>query len=203
VSAAIADGFEAWGKARDSLTEAMFFSTYGTEWLQALLGLRAAETSTSQRVERDLAREMATNQIATVLRDKMETGGLPEATVRALLYVRMPDGKADERGFAVLQQISSELPAAKRLGLARFKELVKEQFLILGLDEERAIASLPKLLPDDQRACEGALTVLRRVLEARGALSDESARRLAQIERLFGGPPAETRSAHQPEFAAS
>ena len=98
--------------------------------------------------------------------------------MRALIYVRLPEGKVDERGFAALKQISSELPAAKRLGLARFKEIVKEQYLILLLDEERAIAALPKLLPDDRRQCEEALALVRRVLAARGALPEEGRRRL-------------------------
>ena len=64
-----------------------------------------------------------------------------------MLYIRMPDGAADERGFAALRQIAGELPAAQRVGLSRFKEIVRDQFLILRLDEERAIAALPKLLP--------------------------------------------------------
>ena len=100
-----------------------------------------------------------------------------------------PEGKADERGFAALKQISAELPAAKRVGFAKFKEIVKEQYLILLLDAERAIAALPKLLPDNRRQCEEALALVRRVLAARGALSGEGGRRLGRIEAMFAGPP--------------
>ena len=202
-SEAIASGLEAWGKARDALMEEIFLGTYGSPWLQALLGLRADGASASRRVERDLAREAAASRLAAQLRQQVESGGLAEAAVRALLYVRLPEGKADERGFAMLQQISSELPVARRLGFARFKEIVKEQFLILTLDEERAIAALPKLLPADKRACEAALNVIHRVLEARGVVSDEGRRRLAQIETLFGGSPASAGGGRQPELAAS
>jgi hypothetical protein len=67
---------------------------------------------------------------------------------------------------------------------------VKEQFLILFLDEERAIGALPKLLPQDHRECAAALAVVRRVLSARGGLSGEGSRRLNRIEALFSGPPA-------------
>ena len=95
----------------------------------------------------------------------------------------------NERGFAALRQISAELPAAKRVGFVRFKEIVKEQYLILLLDAERAIAALPKLLPDNRRQCEEALALVRRVLAARGALSEESRRRLERIEAIFAGPP--------------
>src|SRR4051812_18555980 len=127
----IGNGLEAWGKSRDTFQEAVFLSTYGAPWLQAMLGLRADGVSSGRRIERDLARQVIAHQMAAQLPERIKAGGLTEAAVRALLYVRLPDGTADERGFAALRKISSELPAAKRVGLARFKEIVKEQFLLL------------------------------------------------------------------------
>ena len=191
VSDMITSGLEMWGKARDAATEAFFFNTYGSPALQAMVGLRADETSVSRRIGRDVAREAAAKQAADHLEQRIDQGGLIEAAVRALIYIRLPEGKVDERGFAALKQISAELPAAKRIGLARFKEIVKEQYLILLLDAERAIAALPKLLPDDRRQCEDALKLVRRLLAARGALSGEASRRLQRIEAMFAGPPPE------------
>ena len=140
--------------------------------------------------------------MAAHLEQQIETGGLCEAAVRALLYIRMPDGVADERGFTALQQIASELPAAKRMGLSRFKEIVRDQFLILRLDEERAITALPKLLPADRRARETALGLIRRIIEARGAPSEEGGRRLKRIETLFGSLSPAKPGAVQMEEAA-
>ena len=60
---------------------------------------------------------------------------------------------------------------------------------MLLLDAERAIAALPKLLPDNRRQCEEALALVRRVLAARGALPEEGRRRLERIEAMFAGPP--------------
>src|SRR5712671_505110 len=191
VSDMITSGLEMWGKARDAATEAFFFNTYGSPALQAMVGLRADETSVSRRIGRDVAREAAAKQAAAHLEQRIDQGGLIEAAVRALLYVRLPEGSADERGFAALKQISAELPAAKRVGLARFKEIVKEQYLILLMDAERAIAALPKLLPDNRRQCEEGLALVRRVLDARGALPEEGRRRLERIEAMFAGPPPE------------
>jgi pimeloyl-ACP methyl ester carboxylesterase len=189
VSDMITSGLEMWGKARDAATETIFFNTYGSPILQAMVGLRADATSVSRRVARDVAREVAASQVAAHLEQGIDQGGLIEAAVRALIYVRLPEGKVDERGFAALKQISGELPAAKRIGVARFKEIVKEQYLILLLDEERAIAALPKLLPGNRRQCEEALALVRRVLAARGALPEEGRRRLERIETMFTGPP--------------
>ena len=185
----IAGGLEMWGKARDAATETFFFNTYGSPLLQAMVGLRADATSVSRRVARDVAREAAASQAAAHLEQRMDQGTLIEAAVRGLIYVRLPEGKVDERGFAALKQISEELPAAKRIGAARFKEIVKEQYLILLLDPERAISALPKLLPDDRRQCAEALAMVRRVLAARGALPEEGRRRLERIEAIFAGPP--------------
>jgi hypothetical protein len=187
----IAGGLEMWGKARDAATEAFFFNTYGSPVLQAMVGLRADETSVSRRIGRDVARETAAKQAAVHLEQRIDQGGLIEAAVRALIYVRLPEGKVDERGFAALKQISAELPAAKRIGLARFKEVVKEQYLILLMDAEWAIAAIPKLLPSNRRQCEEALALVRRVLAARGALPEEGSRRLERIEAMFAGPPPE------------
>ena len=187
----ITSGLEMWGKARDTATEAFFFNSYGSPVVQAMVGLRADETSVSRRVGRDVAREAAAKQAAAYLEQRIDRGGLIEAAVRALIYVRLPEGKVDERGFAALKQISAELPPAKRIGVARFKEIVKEQYLILLLDEERAIAALPKLLPGNRRQCEEALALVRRVLAARGVLPEEGRRRLERVEAMFVGPPPE------------
>jgi len=187
----ITGGLEMWGRARDAVTEAFFFNTYGSPILQAMVGLRADETSVSRRIGRDVAREAAAKQATVHLEQQIDQGGLIEAAVRALIYVRLPEGKVDERGFAALKQISAELPAAKRIGVARFKEIVKEQYLILLLDMERAITALPKLLPGNRQQCEEALALVRRVLAARGALPEEGRRRLERVEAMFAGPPPE------------
>jgi hypothetical protein len=202
MSDAITSGLEMWGKARDAATEAFFFNTYGSPIVQAMVGMRAEEASVSRRIGRDVAREAAAKQAAAHLEQCIDQGGLIEAAVRALLYVRLPEGSADERGFAALKQISAELPAAKRVGLARFKQIVREQYLILLLDAERAIAALPKLLPEDRREWDNALAMVRRVLAARGSLPEESSRRLARIESMLPStPPKTTARERQRELA--
>jgi Protein of unknown function (DUF3141) len=188
ISAMIANGLEAWGKARDVVQEEIFLNTYASPWLQAMVGLQADAAPVTRRVERDLAREAVARQTAAYLEQRMDQGGLLEAAVRALIYVRLPEGKVDERGFAALKHISEELAPAKRVDFARFKEIVKEQYLILLLDAERAIAALPKLLPNDRRQCEETLALVRRVLAARGALPEECSHRLERIEAAFAGP---------------
>jgi hypothetical protein len=185
----IAGGLEMWGNARDAATEAFFFNTYGSPVLQAMVGMRTDEISVSRRIGRDVAREAANKQAVAQLEQCIDQGGLLEAAVRALIYVRLPEGKVDERGFAALKQISGELAPAKRVGFVRFKEIVKEQYLILLLDAERAIAALPKLLPEDRQQSQETLALVRRVLASRGPLPEEGRRRFERIEAIFAGPP--------------
>jgi hypothetical protein len=190
VSDWIASGLQAWGNARGTLQEAIFFNAYGSALVQAMVGLRTDGTAVSRRIERDLVREAIATRMAAYLEQRIEKGGLIEAAARTLIYIRFPEGKFDERGVAAWKQIAAELPTAERIGLIRLKEIVHEQYLILVQDGERAIAALPKLLPEDRQR-EEALTMVRRLLAARGKLSGEGRHRLDRVEALLAAPPAE------------
>jgi pimeloyl-ACP methyl ester carboxylesterase len=170
--------------ARDGLTEAFFVNFYGSPYLQALMGL-GPDVTAPRRIERDLAREASAAKARADLDKLFETGGLPEALVRALIHVRAPEGRIDERGFSMLKAIRAMQPDNQRLHLAEVKELFRTQSLLMRHDAQRAIAAIPKLLPASAEIREVALTVLRRILEARGSLSPDDIRRLEAIEVQF------------------
>jgi hypothetical protein len=75
------------------------------------------------------------------------------------------------------------------MSLARFKELLREQFLLVCLDEERAIETLPMLIGHDPVLRKAELDILHQVLDASGIESDEGRRRLAHIETLLDIKP--------------
>jgi hypothetical protein len=60
---------------------------------------------TPRRIERDLVREAAAAELGSSLGPKFEEGGLEEAALRALIYVRLPGGAFDERSFRMLKNI--------------------------------------------------------------------------------------------------
>jgi len=184
---------DAYGEFRDTMSEMMFLSTYGSPVLQALVGLGMQQGP--QRIERDLARETAQIRMRAELEGRFDVGHVEEAVLRALVYIRLSDGSVDERGFTILKHVRDSRPAARRLSLARFKEMLREQFLLVLLDQKRAVAALPKLLGADAAERGMALDVLHKVLAARGDLSEEGKRRLAEIERLFAARPAKSRAA--------
>jgi len=173
---------------RDQAVEQFFLSTYGQPLLQTLVGLRADSANIRRRIGRDIARESVVAARRTEAAKRLASGGEREAVIRSILYIaRSPEMRvADERAFGVLRELRTHLPAKERVSLARFKEVVQEQNMILQLDEERAMSALPKLLADTEdrkRALEG----VRQIMTASGELIGEAARRMSRVTELFQG----------------
>ncbi|MGZ3480417.1 MAG: DUF3141 domain-containing protein, partial [Myxococcaceae bacterium] len=176
-SSFIVSSLDAAGAARDTLTEAIFLGVYGLPVVQALVGL-GPETGAEHRIERDLVREADAAKERAELEARYEVGGVAEAAVRALVYVVKAEGSADERGFSTFAAARKARGAEERLPLSELKQILKEQFLLLSLDEARAIATLPALLPQDLEKRREALDLVHRMVSARGTLSAEARRRL-------------------------
>ncbi len=187
VSSWITTWLDAYGAARDMLTEHLFLTTYGAPVLQAALGLGIDQPLANRTIERDLVREATEARRRAELETRFEAGGLAEATIRALIYIRLPERSADERGFVAAQAIRQMRPPGQRLSLPRLKELFSEQFLFLRLDPERAVGAIPALLARDPAQRQAAHALVRRLAGAAGDLTPEGTQRLARIEAIFGG----------------
>jgi pimeloyl-ACP methyl ester carboxylesterase len=191
MSSWITTSLQVTNEIRDGMTEALFLNLYGSKILQALVGLKAAPGEKPRQIERDLMREANIAQLRAALEHKFELGGVNEALARALFYIRLSEGSVDERGFAVVRLIRDALPADKRLSSAQLKEMIKEQYLLMLMDGERAINAIPKLIGRGEVDPATALTELRRILSARGALTGDEKKRMARIETLFDVPHQE------------
>ena len=119
------------------------------------------------------------------LESHLETGGIPEALLRALIYIRMPEEFADERGFAAIKALRESQPVAKRLPMSHLKDVAKNQFLLVLMDPERAIAALPRLLPKSETERRAAFDALQKIIAAPGPLGEEGSRRLVRVKELF------------------
>jgi hypothetical protein len=95
----------------------------------------------------------------------------------------MPEGVVDERGFNLLQRIRDE--AGSGLALSAFKKLVREQFLMLLLDERRAVEAIPAMVAKDPKLASRMASNLHRVIDAVGLHSRVGHARLAEVETLF------------------
>src|SRR5208283_993201 len=133
-------------EVRDALTEATFLNTYGSPLVQAIAGLNAEPTAAHRHIEREVQRERAAAELHSALEHRFETGGADEGALRALIYIRGSGGAVDERGFRMLKIIRDSRKTNKRLTLSQFKALLRDQYQLVLLDEERAVRALPKLL---------------------------------------------------------
>ena len=75
-SAWITTCLQTYGEFRDAMTETVFLNTYGSPWLQALVGLGAE--ALPHRVERDLFREASAARLRSDLEHRFEVGGRRE-----------------------------------------------------------------------------------------------------------------------------
>jgi hypothetical protein len=185
MSSMITTSLEAYGELRDAWAEALFLTTYGSPALQALLGLEPAAAETGRRIERDLVREADEAQMKAKLEDRFEHGGTLDACLRALVYVRLPEA-ADERGFNLARKLRAAQPAGSRRSTADLKQALKDQFLLVTYDAERAIQALPQLLPPEAEERLALWEAVQEVIAAPGPLSAEGRRRLNYVETLFG-----------------
>jgi hypothetical protein len=105
----------------------------------------------------------------------------------------------DERSIEALRQVRRDHTGA-RLTLPEFKTLVREQFFMLLLDPEGALAAIPKLLPEDAAQKRTVFAVMREVLSASGEITGERASRLERIAGLFGVDAGEVRASNVAPF---
>jgi hypothetical protein len=182
-SRSIVAALDAWRDASEAFAERMFFAVYGSPALQAAVGVNPAATQPSRRaVKSQLHNELMQKRIAE-LKGRIPLGGLREAIIRGLLFVGMARSAVDARGFETVRRIRE---AESDVPLAAFKAMVREQFYMLLLDTEGALAAIPSMLPDDSRSRQKAFDLIKQVWRARGSSSQQDRERLQQVGRLFG-----------------
>jgi hypothetical protein len=179
----IVAALDGWRQLTETMAERTFLTVYGAPMLQAAVGIDPAGTERLRRAAKSpLHQELLQKRIAE-LRAAIPTGGLRAAVIRGLLFAGMTRGAIDERGFEALRRIRE---AHTDLSLAAFKTLVRDQFNMLHIDQDAALAAIPSMLPADAEMRAKAFEVIRDVLSATGPLSAEDSARLAQVGRLFG-----------------
>jgi hypothetical protein len=186
VSDAIEQALVAYGQQRDAATERLFQTLYDSPVTQALTGVVAEGVPPRPRPGETPDHRRFIALAAERLRDRMAVGGLHEALLRALVWVRLPTGRADERSFATIRRLR-EAYGRETLPLSEFKRIIRQQFFMLLVDEAQALATLPALLPPDPAKRAEGFALIRSVVEATGDLPEPEAERLAVVERIFLG----------------
>lgn len=205
MSKQIVHALDSWRDSQERLSEAIFLNVYGSPALQAAVGIDP-KSEPSRRREMPAEHRAMLNKRIAELKSKIGEGGLREAAIRALLYVGSARGMVDERSIEALRRVRRD-QAGSRLTLPGFKMLVREQFFMLLLDREGALAAIPNMLPDDINQRRAAIDAMRHVLSASEEITGERAIRLKRVAELFGvdarGEPASNVAPFDPKAKAS
>jgi hypothetical protein len=184
VSKQIVSSLDRWRDSQEALSEAMFLAVYGSPALQAAVGVDP-QSAPSRRREMNADYHARLQARIAELKSKIGAGGLREAGIRALLYVGSARGMVDERSLEALRRLRQTDESA-RMTLPEFKMLVREQFFMLLLDCDAALAAIPRLLPESIEERGKAFEIIQEVLSASAGISGEVAKRLKQVAGLFG-----------------
>ena len=200
ISEGIIAALDGYRDMRDKTMEQIFLTTYSSPLLQALVGLPSTDEPLRKRPGAEPERVAFINQRIAELKARIAEGGLREATMRSLVYIGLAGEGVDERAFNELKIIRAENEA---LSLTEFKQLLREQYFSILLDQDAALNAIPKMLPADDELRAKALDVIQRTSHAAGKPTGERAKRFAEIEKLFGGvnvakKPAPKRSPRKP-----
>jgi hypothetical protein len=84
----------------------------------------------------------------------------------------------------MLRRIRAE--RCSQITLSEFKQDLREQYLMLRLDERRAVEAIPVLLKGHEGEARDLLEHIRQIVTAGGPLGDEAQKRLTEVEHLFG-----------------
>ena len=170
-AAGIERSLDLYRDVRDGIHERTFKAIYASPWLNGALRNGPKAPTWEQQELRRLKRLMAESQF--------ENGTALDGWARIVLYVARAEPVLDERAYNLARRM---IEAAD---MKELKAAVKRQAFILGLDEERAVAALPKLLREED-ARRKALECARLVAAAGGPLSAGQEQRFGRIERVLG-----------------
>jgi hypothetical protein len=201
VSAQVVSALDAWRTGVESLSEDVFELVYGSPVLQAAVGVTRDDGRPTRRAAKSPLQAELLRMRIDDLRSRMTAGGLREGVIRALLFAALPRRGVDERGFEALRRLRED---RTDMTLAEFKATVRDQFLMLLIDEEAAIAALPALLPEGTGVRRAIVDGIRSILSISGAIEGETAARISRLEAmLLAGADAAMPDATLPAAAGS
>jgi hypothetical protein len=185
VSSRIEQALDQYRDVRDEAVERMFKAIYESPWLAAAVGLDADSTgrhgARAASWEHEELRRMKRQEAEA----HFDQGTPLDAWARLLVYVGREEKIADERPFNLLRQLVKQAKPENVPSLAAVKAAVKRQAFVLALDEERAVAALPKLMPhmeERRRGYQGA----RIVVSARGEPTPYQEERFRRVASVLG-----------------
>ncbi len=169
---------------RDSADERTFMSVYGSPLVQDLAGLGGKDGQPRRHPGVSPEHRRFMQERTAELRSMLQEGGLRVAAIRMLLYVAGAEGGLDERSFALIRKMRAE--AGNAMTLQEFKNIVRDQAMMMRLDSAAVLQTMPHLLESaSPAAIRDALNAMKHVLQAAESLNPAARENLAEMERIF------------------
>lgn len=186
---AITEALDRYRDKRDAMYEQAFQSIYESPVLAALTGFKAEEIRQLRRLSHDVEHNAIVQQRIAAHEPLFDQGNPETGFLRLLIYVASGSGVVDDRPFHGMQRVMRELGLDKTISVQQLKQSIRQQTFLVRMDEERALTSLNKLLPD-QDAKERALKLARELLVLGGPISTEKETRLLRVATVLGLQPS-------------
>ena len=184
-STRIEESLDRFRDTRDALSEVAFKAVYESPAVAALVGLTGETTSRRSASARTWEREELARLKRAAAESDIEHGTPLDAWVRILAYCGRENRVIDERPFNLVRRMIDEMKPEARPSLNELKAAVKKQVFVPSLDEDRAIAALPRLLPEPKQRRK-AMETVRAVARTRGPIEGRQAERLSRVEKILG-----------------
>lgn len=174
----VVDTLNLYRDARDRHQETLFRSIYGREILhKAFVNGRQGVCDTPGA--------MPPLCIPEEIEKAFESGGHAEGLIRVMMAVTMADRIFDRTEYAAAEKVALSHPIFSEIRPAVFKDIVKQQAMVLQLDEERAVKALGKLIPKPEDRRE-ALELGRQIADADGYFTKTEKAVLEKIRKGLG-----------------
>lgn len=129
---------------RDQAVETLFFSTYAP--LRAALRAQEEELLAERQQRLDSRSREAREVIERTLRPRMAEGGTAEAALRILLWLNRRRPSVDTQRFRLAEAALTRSPLFQGLDSRRMRDMLRQQFFLLMIDEAAALAALPRMV---------------------------------------------------------
>jgi hypothetical protein len=180
---------EAWAGMRDKGQEALFKAIWDNPVMRAVAG----ETTPSADVNKPaISRDRAFRDLAALKLKALEArethGSFAEAVMRVVYAATKAAGVVDARGFRAALEVRESHPRLAGITPEALRAEAKEAALMVMLDEDGALANLPKLLPTAADR-KDALDICRQIVSWRQDVPPEVEALMERVELILGEAP--------------
>jgi hypothetical protein len=180
MSQTIEDRLNGYRDVRDDLYRGIFKALYGPLGLAPLFPGKKAQIM----AEQNEAQEAAIHAEVERLKNNMDKGGFNEALIRLIMASMIHIGAIDYRSRLIGKQIRERL-GSEKVDRQVLRKTVREQYFMLLIDEDRAIASLAKLLPTKKER-EEAVKLTMEIMMISEAEVDPNSSLAVKVAKALG-----------------